>query len=215
MIITIMTIIIAVWLLQSAKAAGKSQIWAIIGMMAFLAPSILWNLFLKFVVHPGIKNGIINISNIGIVETSVGLVISSVLCIFMGLIIVFSIYERNLRPSIVPHDDTARKIYTTGDTEAKDSNLVRATIAAMLTLFLGFIGTLISRLVISNIPFSKTIIPVLIHFIINLIFLIVYMFQEELFPRSMRTDMWDVSMAILIIGTIYFMVKNCRIAKTS
>ena len=94
----------------------------------------------------------------------------------------------------VPHEGVAQKIYPIRDSEAEESKFVLGIISLLITFFLGFIGTLISRLAIAKQPFSEVIIPVIIHAIITLFFFIPV-----------------IGWAIYVVCTIYFMVKNYQI----
>ncbi len=67
-------------------------------------------------------------------------------------------------------------------------------LAIGITFFFGFIGTFVSRLVLSKQSVGKTIIPTLIHFIVTLAILI------PIFG-------W----IIYLIGTLYYMIKNYQL----
>ncbi len=94
----------------------------------------------------------------------------------------------------VPQDGSALQIYPIRDSEAEQNKLVLGIVSLLITFFLGFIGTLISRMAISKIPFSKTLVPVLVHLVITLLALIPV-----------------VGWVLYVIGTIYFMVKNYQL----
>ena len=91
-------------------------------------------------------------------------------------------------------NEKAIKIYPIRDHEAETNKIVLGIISLLITFFLGFIGTLISRLAISKIPFSRTIIPALSHLVITaLAFILV------------------IGWIMYVVGTIYFMVKKFKL----
>ena len=94
----------------------------------------------------------------------------------------------------VPDGGVALKIYPVRDSEAEQNKLVLSIISLLITFFLGFIGTLVSRLAMAKQPLSKVILPVAIHAIITLFFFIPV-----------------IGWVIYVVGTIYFMVKNYQI----
>ncbi len=94
----------------------------------------------------------------------------------------------------IPEGAVALKIYPIRDSEAEQNKLVLGIISLLITFFLGFIGTLVSRLAIAKQPFSRVIVPVAVHGVITLIFF-------------MPVFGW----VIYVAGTIYFMVKNYQI----
>jgi len=94
----------------------------------------------------------------------------------------------------IPEGGVALKIYPIRDSEAEQNKLVLSIISLLITFFLGFIGTLVSRLAMAKQPLSKVILPVAIHAIITLFFF---------FPVF--------GWVIYVVGTIYFMVKNYQI----
>jgi hypothetical protein len=94
----------------------------------------------------------------------------------------------------VPDEGVALRIYPIRDSEAEESKFFLGIISLLITFFLGFIGTLVSRLAIAKQPFSKVIMPVLIHAIITLFFFIPV-----------------IGWVIYVVCTIYFMVKNYQI----
>jgi hypothetical protein len=98
----------------------------------------------------------------------------------------------------VPREGVALQIYPIRDLEAENSRLILGIISLLITLFLGFIGTLISRLGISKIPFPEIIVPVLIHLVITLLVFV---------PL--------IGWVLYAIGTIYFMVKNYQLVETA
>ena len=94
----------------------------------------------------------------------------------------------------IPEGGVALKIYPIRDSEAEQNKLVLSIISLLITFFLGFIGTLVSRLAMARQPLSRVILPVAIHAVIAL-FLFFPVFG------------W----VIYVAGTIYFMVKNYQI----
>lgn len=92
----------------------------------------------------------------------------------------------------------AVKIWPIKDTEASDNKMVIGVISLFITFFLGFIGTLISRLAFAKLPFSKILIPVVVHFVITLMAFIPV-----------------VGWVVYGIGTIYFMVKNYQLINSA
>jgi len=94
----------------------------------------------------------------------------------------------------IPEGGVALKIYPIRDSEAEENKLVLSIISLLITFFLGFIGTLVSRLAMAKQPLSRMILPVAIHAVITLFFFL------PVFG-------W----VIYVVGTIYFMVKNYQI----
>ncbi len=94
----------------------------------------------------------------------------------------------------VPDGGVALKIYPIRDSEAEENKLVLSIISLLITFFLGFIGTLVSRLAMAKQPLSKVILPVAIHAVITLFFFL------PVFG-------W----VFYVAGTVYFMVKNYQI----
>lgn len=88
----------------------------------------------------------------------------------------------------------ALKIYPVKDTEAEENKLVLGIVSLLITFFLGFIGTLIARLAIAKLPFSKVIAPVIIHAFVTLFFFIPV-----------------IGWIFYFVCTIYFMVKNYQL----
>jgi hypothetical protein len=94
----------------------------------------------------------------------------------------------------ITDDGIATQIYPIRDRDSENNKMILGIVSLLLTFFLGFIGTLISRLAISKIPFSKTVVPTLIHFTITLIAFIPV-----------------VGWGLYLIGNIYFMWKNYKL----
>ena len=88
-------------------------------------------------------------------------------------------------------EEKAINIFPIKDQDAEDNKIILGIVSLLLTFFLGFIGTLISRLAISKHSFTKSALPIFIHFIITLLALI---------PVA--------GWIFYIIGTIYFMARN-------
>ena len=78
------------------------------------------------------------------------------------------------------------------------SHLIISILASILTFFLGFIGTFISRLILAKQPLSKSILPTCIHLSISII-LIILIFGYITY----------------ILGSIYFIYINFIIVKNS
>ena len=66
-------------------------------------------------------------------------------------------------------------------------------VSGLLTLFLGFIGTFIVRFAILKQPFEKTILPTLIHFVLNAMAVIPV-----------------IGLVIALIANIYFVWVNFK-----
>ena len=93
--------------------------------------------------------------------------------------------------------ETAINIFPVIDQDAANNKLVLGIVSLLITFFLGFIGTLISRLAISKHKFSRTILPTCVHLLVTLLALIPV-----------------VGWVFYIVGTIYFMVKNYQYTQT-
>lgn len=94
----------------------------------------------------------------------------------------------------VSEGNKAIDIYVLRNTEAENSNTLMGLVSLGITFFFGFIGTFISRLVLSKQSIEKTIIPTLIHFII-----------------TMAVIVPVLGWIIYLIGTLYYMVKNYKL----
>lgn len=68
-------------------------------------------------------------------------------------------------------------------------------VSALLTLFLGFIGTFVVRIAIVKHPFTLTVSPTLIHFLLNVAVVIPV-----------------VGVVIAIVGNIYFAWVNFKLS---
>lgn len=71
-------------------------------------------------------------------------------------------------------------------------------IAGLLTFFLGFIGTFIVRIAIVKQPFVSTLLPTLIHFLLNAAIVIPV-----------------IGIVIALIGNIYFVWVNFKMSAKS
>lgn len=94
----------------------------------------------------------------------------------------------------IDENGKALDIYQVKDTVAASNDMIMGVVSLVMTFFLGFIGTFISRLILSKQPFEKTIIPTLLHFIVTVVALIPIL-----------------GWIIYIIATIYYMVKNYKL----
>jgi hypothetical protein len=88
-------------------------------------------------------------------------------------------------------EKNAINIYPIKDRNAEDNKVILGVVSLLITLFLGFLGTLISRMAISRHSFSESAFPVFIHFIITLFWFIPVL-----------------GWVLYLIGTAYFMIKN-------
>lgn len=92
--------------------------------------------------------------------------------------------------------ENAVNIFPIKDQDAEDNKVVLGIVSLLLTFFLAFIGTLISRLALSKHSFSKSAVPTFLHLLITLLGLIPV-----------------VGWVVYIVGTIYFMVKNYQLVQ--
>jgi hypothetical protein len=90
--------------------------------------------------------------------------------------------------------DIATDIYIIRDSELERNETYMGLLSIAITFFFGFIGTFVSRLVLSKQPFAKTLMPTLIHFIFTILVVV---------PL--------VGWIIYLIGTAYYMVKNYQL----
>ena len=88
----------------------------------------------------------------------------------------------------------AKDIYQVKDSVSENNNTLMGLLSIGITFFFGFIGTFVSRLVLSKQPVEKTLIPTLIHFIITLMVLVPVL-----------------GWIIYLAGTVYYMVKNYQL----
>jgi len=94
----------------------------------------------------------------------------------------------------IAEDGVAKDIYQVRDSVSENNDTLMGLLAIGITFFFGFIGTFVSRLVLSKQPVAKTIMPTLIHFIITLAVLVPVL-----------------GWVIYLVGTVYYMVKNYQL----
>jgi hypothetical protein len=97
--------------------------------------------------------------------------------------------QKGLRVDFVAEANDAKDIYLVAS-EPTDTTIL-ALISLAITFLLGFIGTLISRTVISKHDFSQALMPTLAHLIITILAFIPIL-----------------GWIIYVVGTVYFMIKN-------
>ena len=91
-------------------------------------------------------------------------------------------------------EGNAEAIFAIKDKEKENDTTLMGLISLALTFFLGFIGTFISRVVISGQSAAKALIPTLIHFVLS-------------FSIIIPVIGWLVYLVI----TIYYMIQNYRL----
>jgi len=118
----------------------------------------------------------------------------------------FNISENNLATDIhqtsdktgksneKPESKTLENTNQTDVNQTKNNDMLIGLLAVVITFFLGFIGTFISRLVLAKQPVGKTIVPTLIHFILTIIVIVPILG-------------WIIYMA----GTLFYMYKNYKL----
>lgn len=94
----------------------------------------------------------------------------------------------------VATDGCAEGVYEISDRESKNNRQVWGVVSLLLTFFLGFIGTLISRLGIAELPARKVLAPVFAHLGITLLLFIPVL-----------------GWVIYIAGTLVFMTRNYQL----
>ncbi len=95
----------------------------------------------------------------------------------------------------VNDENQAVDIYTLRDHNQENTSTMFGLIAIVITFFLGFIGTLISRIALAKQSFAEALIPTAVHFVLTLLVFIPV-----------------VGWLAYIIGTAYFMYKNYLLA---
>ncbi|MGM0622990.1 MAG: hypothetical protein ACQESH_03115 [Campylobacterota bacterium] len=100
--------------------------------------------------------------------------------------------QKGDKVDFVAHDRDANDIYLL-EKNSDSSLTLLAILSLLMTLFLGFIGTAISRVAISNHTFHQAIIPIAVHAVITLCLAIPLL-----------------GTFIYLVGTIYFMVTNYK-----
>ncbi len=88
----------------------------------------------------------------------------------------------------------AEDVFQVRDKAAETNDTVMGLLSVALTFFLGFIGTFISRLVISKQPIGATLIPTAIHFVITLLIFVPV-----------------IGWLVYLAGTIYYIIKNYQL----
>lgn len=92
-------------------------------------------------------------------------------------------------------ENNATEIYVIKNSSSENTSILLGLVAIAITFFFGFIGTFVSRLVISKKSFGSSIVPALLHLVsVVLIFIPILG--------------WIIYFAI----TIYFMYKNYKLA---
>ncbi|NOQ30849.1 MAG: hypothetical protein GQ570_06975 [Helicobacteraceae bacterium] len=94
--------------------------------------------------------------------------------------------------------DNAVSIYLTGSQSTEDSKTILGIISLALTFFLGFIGTFISRVVLSKESAGSALMPTLIHLVCTILILIPV-----------------VGLIVYFIATIYYMITNYKLVMNS
>lgn len=97
----------------------------------------------------------------------------------------------------VNDENQAVDIYTVRDHAQENANTAFGLVSLALTFFLGFIGTLISRVALAKQSFGAAIIPTVIHFVITLLIFIPI-----------------IGWLVYVIGTGYYMYKNYILTTT-
>ena len=99
---SVVAVIVAIWFFRSARAVGKSGVaWAIGGVLAFLAPSLPWLLFVRASLLPKLVKS--NLSDFA--ETAVAVSLGLV-GVGLGLLVAYLLYRANLRKPAVPDPAT-------------------------------------------------------------------------------------------------------------
>lgn len=117
----------------------------------------------------------------------------------------YTFYLSEWKGTVDPKDETiidfvtnnsmAISIVPIRDSDAEERKKLYGILVLLITFFLGFIGTLISRLVFANLSASKIIFPTLIHAILTACFFIPV-----------------IGWVFYVICTIYFMYKNYKLS---
>lgn len=95
----------------------------------------------------------------------------------------------------VDEEGQAIDIYQVKDAAVENNATVMGLFSLAITFFFGFLGTLVSRLVISKQSAGAALVPTAIHFVITLSIIIPVL-----------------GWIVYLIGTIYYMVKNYKLA---
>lgn len=85
----------------------------------------------------------------------------------------------------------ASDIYIIRNSVVENTSIMMGLLAVIITFFFGFIGTLVSLVVIAKEPVEESIIPTIIHLIVTLFILLPFF-----------------GWFIYFIGTVFFMIKN-------
>jgi hypothetical protein len=88
-------------------------------------------------------------------------------------------------------------IYTIRDINQENRGIIFGLVAIVLTLFLGFIGTFISRVALAKQPAEVVIVPTLLHLVLLFVLIIPF-----------------IGWLIYVGGTLYYMYKNYLLATT-
>ena len=99
----VVTIIVMIWFAHTARAVGKSSLWATIGALAYLIPNFL-SAFIMMAIIRIIPSGLI-MSNSALNSV---MIIGFIGGSGIGLILVFWIYKTKLRSDSMPRKDTGK-----------------------------------------------------------------------------------------------------------
>jgi hypothetical protein len=102
--------------------------------------------------------------------------------------------QKGMRVDFVAQNGRAEDIYIVSDRGYENSVTILGVLSLAITFFLGFVGTLISRLAISKQSLSEAAMPVFIHFVIT-VFAVIPV----------------IGWLVYVIGTIYYMVQNYKL----
>jgi hypothetical protein len=94
-------------------------------------------------------------------------------------------------------ENSARHIVILRDKDAEDTAMLLGVLSLVITLFLAFFGTMISRLAISKQPASKAFPAIAMHFVVTLVGLI---------PA--------IGWILYFAGTAFFMIRNFQLVKS-
>lgn len=99
MIQIVAAIVVSIWFFRSARARGKRGVrWALLGVIALLAPSVPWGIFARLVIFPALIPELIRADVGAVGAAAFGLAIGAV-GVALGLGLVYWIHRRHLRPA--------------------------------------------------------------------------------------------------------------------
>lgn len=102
--------------------------------------------------------------------------------------------QKNDTVDFLPSGQKAVDIYLVVDVQEETNKIIYAIISILTTLFLGVVGTIISRLVIAGEPFGKHAFAIIAHLLISIFFIVPIL-----------------GWVLYMLASLYFVITNYQI----